>query len=274
MMTCVLPMNPIYNKHVGFNEEPGDFGGYNWIPNRLADCTCRIENHSTMCRKSVAKTGSYVDENKNEVEMKIEFDGIDRQNNKRKSGIDCDDLDNVPHKKIHKKSVDCVLEKPPTKRISPFLNTPKERKEERRKVLKITVQKLKLIDDPEHFLRRSVLINNTLKKVQKEIRDEKAKSYQGYKSAFYRSCDVSYLQWENQASAQFNNDDPLTKRLEEEDSCKLSNDSDNYNNNNNDIENKSDNIIMENLHEKSCADSHDSDIDTVFHSLIRVLDET
>lgn len=36
-------------------------------------------------------------------------------------------------------------------------------KEERRKVLKISVNKLKKIEDPESSLRRSVLINNTEK---------------------------------------------------------------------------------------------------------------
>lgn len=46
-------------------------------------------------------------------------------------------------------------------------------KEERRKVLKISINKLKKIDDPESWLCRSVLINNTMKKLQKEARDEK-----------------------------------------------------------------------------------------------------
>lgn len=46
-------------------------------------------------------------------------------------------------------------------------------KEERRKVLKISINKLKKIDDPESWLCRSVLINNTMRKLQKEARDEK-----------------------------------------------------------------------------------------------------
>ncbi|KAG8237920.1 hypothetical protein J437_LFUL017820 [Ladona fulva] len=46
-------------------------------------------------------------------------------------------------------------------------------KEERRKVLKISVAKLKRIDDPESSLRRSVLINNTVRRLQREARDEK-----------------------------------------------------------------------------------------------------
>jgi hypothetical protein len=72
----------------------------------------------------------------------------------------------------------------PVKRISPFHNTPKERKEERRRILKMSVQKLRQMEDPEYFLTRSVLINNTLRKLQDEIREEK--QYQGYKNCIYK----------------------------------------------------------------------------------------
>lgn len=41
-----------------------------------------------------------------------------------------------------------------------------KRKEERKKILKMCVKKLRSIDDPETFLCRSVLINNTLKQIQ------------------------------------------------------------------------------------------------------------
>lgn len=51
-------------------------------------------------------------------------------------------------------------------------------KEERRKVLKISVNKLKKIEDPESSLRRSVLINNTVKRLQKEAREEKSQKQQ------------------------------------------------------------------------------------------------
>ena len=47
-------------------------------------------------------------------------------------------------------------------------------KEERKRILKVSVRKLKDIDDPEVFLRRSVLVNNTMKRLQTEIREEKA----------------------------------------------------------------------------------------------------
>nr|ADY39532.1 hypothetical protein [Hottentotta judaicus] len=46
-------------------------------------------------------------------------------------------------------------------------------KDERRKVLKMSVNKLRRIDDPEAYLRRSVLINNTVRKLQMEIRQER-----------------------------------------------------------------------------------------------------
>ncbi|XP_045178134.2 uncharacterized protein LOC123538229 [Mercenaria mercenaria] len=61
----------------------------------------------------------------------------------------------------------------PSKRVSPFLNTPKERKDIRRNILKISVKKLKQLDDPESFLRRTVLVNNTMKRLQTELLHEK-----------------------------------------------------------------------------------------------------
>ena len=51
---------------------------------------------------------------------------------------------------------------------------PKER-EERKKVLKLSVRKLRAIEDPETTLCRSVLINNTMKMIQAELRNEKAR---------------------------------------------------------------------------------------------------
>ena len=63
----------------------------------------------------------------------------------------------------------------PTKRVSPFLNTPQESKEEKKKILKISILKLKEIDDAEIFLRRSVLINNTMKRMQSELSKDRMK---------------------------------------------------------------------------------------------------
>lgn len=59
-------------------------------------------------------------------------------------------------------------------------------KEERRKVLKISINKLKKIEDPESSLRRSVLINNTMKRLQKEARDEKLQKH-SYPARCYTS---------------------------------------------------------------------------------------
>ena len=52
---------------------------------------------------------------------------------------------------------------------------------QRKRVLKMSVRKLKDIDDPEVFLRRSVLVNNTMKRLQKEIKDERAARRSGRK---------------------------------------------------------------------------------------------
>lgn len=61
---------------------------------------------------------------------------------------------------------------PPKNRPS-MISAKYRQKEERRKVLKISINKLKKIEDPEASLCRSVLINNTMKRLQQEARDEK-----------------------------------------------------------------------------------------------------
>lgn len=66
---------------------------------------------------------------------------------------------------------------PPKSRPS-MISAKYRQKEERRKVLKISINKLKKIEDPEASLCRSVLINNTMKRLQKEARDEKVQKQQ------------------------------------------------------------------------------------------------
>lgn len=66
---------------------------------------------------------------------------------------------------------------PPRNRPS-MISAKYKQKEERRKVLKISLNKLKKIDDPEANLCRSVLINNTMKRLQQETRDEKLQKQQ------------------------------------------------------------------------------------------------
>lgn len=50
-------------------------------------------------------------------------------------------------------------------------------REERRRLLKISAGKLRRIEDPETSLCRSVLINNAVKRLQRENRDEKTRNY-------------------------------------------------------------------------------------------------
>ena len=46
-------------------------------------------------------------------------------------------------------------------------------RDERKRVLKLSLAKLRRIDDAESCLRRSVLLNNTLRRLQRDARDEK-----------------------------------------------------------------------------------------------------
>lgn len=49
-------------------------------------------------------------------------------------------------------------------------------REERRRLMKISANKLKRIEDPETSLCRSVLINNAVRRLQRENRDEKTRN--------------------------------------------------------------------------------------------------
>ncbi|XP_066138939.1 uncharacterized protein [Euwallacea fornicatus] len=82
---------------------------------------------------------------------------------------DCDDIFGPPRA--------YPMAYPPRNR--PSMISPKyKQKEERRKVLKISLNKLKKIDDPEANLCRSVLINNTMKRLQQETKEEKSQKQQ------------------------------------------------------------------------------------------------
>ena len=61
----------------------------------------------------------------------------------------------------------------PPKRVSPFLNTPKQRRDEKRKLLRTSINKLREIENAEVCLHRAVLLHNTVRKLQKQLRDEK-----------------------------------------------------------------------------------------------------
>lgn len=113
---------------------------------------------------------------------------------------DCDDIFGPPRTYATGYS-------PPKQRIS--MISPKYRqKEERRKVLKISINKLKKIEDPEASLCRSVLINNTMKRLQKEARDEKLAKQQlnyprGYENDNFLNLKSEFIKNEMKSSAVF-----------------------------------------------------------------------
>ena len=69
-------------------------------------------------------------------------------------------------------------------------------RDERKRVLKLSLAKLRRIDDAESCLRRSVLLNNTLRRLQRETRDEKT----GAATADLSSLSSSLLVDTNQRS--------------------------------------------------------------------------
>lgn len=62
-------------------------------------------------------------------------------------------------------------------------------KEERKQVLKMSISKLRQIDDPEVFLRRSVLIHNTMQRLQREVREEKQLHVASSQQQLSRCCE-------------------------------------------------------------------------------------
>jgi len=90
-------------------------------------------------------------------------------------------------------------------------------KEERKRILKLSVKKLRSIEDPEAFLSKSVLINNTLKRLQTEVREEKAErkkcaelpSYNPSPYSFY-SIEKAYREEMERMDNNGNNPDPTS----------------------------------------------------------------
>lgn len=106
---------------------------------------------------------------------------------------------------------------PPKNRPS-MISAKYRQKEERRKVLKISLNKLKRIEDPETSLCRSVLINNTMKRLQKETRDEKLQKQQLSYPACYDNDTYLNLKRNNStfASDNFVVENDFDAKLEEE----------------------------------------------------------
>ena len=104
--------------------------------------------------------------------------------------------------------------------LGPLLNTPKQRREERRRVLRLSVHKMRAVEDPEAFLRRSVLINNTMKRLQRELREEKARCGTGprrggpYRRTYDDVLNTSYLPLGEEALA-VGEDDRITDDMTE-----------------------------------------------------------
>ncbi|KAJ8968761.1 hypothetical protein NQ317_012718 [Molorchus minor] len=90
---------------------------------------------------------------------------------------------------------------PPKTRIT-MISAKYRQKEERRKVLKISINKLKKIEDPESSLCRSVLINNTMKRLQQETRDEKIQKQQ-------LNYNENYLSLKDEKNANFDDLQPF-----------------------------------------------------------------
>ncbi|XP_076312349.1 uncharacterized protein LOC143225966 [Tachypleus tridentatus] len=101
------------------------------------------------------------------------------QNKRHKREIENHMLNGIPQQDInefysedvhHQDDVTDLLYVP--RRRVPLLWNPRLRlKDERRKVLKMSVNKLRRMKDPEELLQRSVLINNTIKCLQQDIRE-------------------------------------------------------------------------------------------------------
>lgn len=107
---------------------------------------------------------------------------------------------------------------PPKQRPS-MISAKYRQKEERRKVLKISINKLKKIEDPEASLCRSVLINNTMKRLQKEARDEKlAKQQLNYPRCYendnFLNLKSEFIKNEMKTSNQNTFDEPQEKIME------------------------------------------------------------
>ena len=78
----------------------------------------------------------------------------------------------------------------PAKRLTMCHNTPKQARDEKKRLLKTSRKKLKQFTHPESNLHRSVLINNVYRKLQSELKQNKpARSY-GY--AFNPKCPFGY----------------------------------------------------------------------------------
>ena len=107
----------------------------------------------------------------------------------------------------------------PRKRLSLFSNTPMERRDFKKQVLKMSIQKMKGITNAELCLRKSVLVNNTMKRLHAELKQEK-RSVSCVKRPVYYTCGVRQMDTfdvlnNNCSSNSFLIDDPFLRGHEE-----------------------------------------------------------
>ncbi|XP_045178143.2 uncharacterized protein LOC123538237 [Mercenaria mercenaria] len=207
-MTCILSMPALYTNP--FNEGDEDIQNkrcesfdLHWInvhhphsglsDNQRFSDSCQVETSKSLsipCRMEISN-GLTTSVKSEHSEKGYEKDNIETDSEKhvptngkhnaislsytcKETEVGLDDMNVNPHgvkrKAITTESGEVYM---PSKRVSPFLNTPKQRRDERKKILEISIKKLRQLDDPEAFLRRTVLINNVTKCLQKELRQEK-----------------------------------------------------------------------------------------------------
>jgi len=82
--------------------------------------------------------------------------------------------------------------RPPKQRIYSMMhNTPKQHRNECKQMLRMAVKKLRAIDNPETNLCRSVLINNTVKRLRDDIKEEKRNGFLKTKLSKHYSMDYN-----------------------------------------------------------------------------------
>jgi len=81
---------------------------------------------------------------------------------------------------------------PPKQRVYSMLhNTPKQHRNESKQMLRMAVKKLRAIDNPETNLCRSVLINNTVRRLRTDIKEQKRNGFQKTKPSQHYSMDYA-----------------------------------------------------------------------------------
>ncbi|KAL4237409.1 hypothetical protein ACF0H5_002126 [Mactra antiquata] len=215
------------------NISSGLMGQYK--PEIVSEHTCEESNVS---RQKVGTSEDFVTKPSNKYDSNIDDNvSVCDSKNALTSVYKYEPNERKMQQGVKRKSETYDIDHIPTKRISPFLNTPKERKDERKKVLKISLKKLRQLEDPETFLRRTVLVNNTMKRMQSELREEKYRSRR-FESSRRKSFNGYNVLNNNCLSNAYLYDDPFLCGINE----KITDD-------------MTETLINNVFHDKSCDDS-------------------